>query len=704
MSSTTTESDGEATAENTAPATTTRTPIWWRRVALVALLAIAAGAAVVWFMRRNRIEDVVTAEGAALTPLAVRNFDDPFAGVETCRECHADKVESFAATAHAQSLRVATGAERFGDFSPEKSVVRTRRDDLWYEVAANEQGMFQTSFEGTPQGMVRTTHRADLVMGSGKLALGYLYWHNDQLFQMPLVYFVPLESWTNAPGFSDRFAWWDRPISPRCLECHATYFEHVPGTTNSYRQDNFIAAISCERCHGRGSQHVAFHRAHPEATRGEHIVDPRLLSRQLQLDNCSLCHGAAGRPIKPSFSYAAGEALADSFRFDTSAADVGLVHTVNQLDRLSQSACFRKSPHMTCTTCHDPHVADRGDLEVYSQRCAECHAPESHPDAANIGPRLAANCIDCHLPFRDDESLTFKTSSGDKLKLVQLRDHLINVDAARSDGVLRRWRADQPDLTFQQRLADLASSRMAAAKTAHAQRLLQAGDATRARRFLDEAIAVRPDFAPAHTGAGILLLAEGNAAAARERFEQAVAADAKFLPAMLNLAECDLRDGRFSAARRRYEAVRELEPKNADAQLGLANCAKQQGEYAEAIALLQSLLNANPEHLAAVNNLGWLLATCPDERFRDAARALALAESLVRKPKQVPWSYWDTLAAAYSENRQFDQAIAAEEKALSLARSDPRTSADSLVPLAARLEQYRRGEPYRDAPPKPPTD
>ena len=686
--------------EPTRPISSQSDAVPWRapvRTAVLVVLAIVAIAGFgFWFWWPARAVELVSADGAALSPTVVRKFTQGFAGMETCAECHADKVDSFSKTAHAESLRVAHGAQHWGDFGPDKSVMRTRRKDLWYEVTANEQGMFQTSFEGTPRGMVRTTHRADLVMGSGKLALSYLYWHGDKLYQMPLVYFIPLDNWTNAPGFSDRFAWWDRPITPRCLECHATYFEHLPGAENTYRQDNFIAAISCERCHGRGSEHVAYHRAHPEATRGAQIVDPRLLSRERQLDNCSLCHGAVGRPIEPSFSYSAGEPLSRSFRFESRAANVGLVHTVNQLERLGQSQCFLQAQSMTCTTCHDPHVAERDDVQKFSNRCMECHDPGSHPSPEKFGARLTINCIDCHMALKDDESLVFKTSTGDKLKLVQLRDHLIDIDAARSDDVLNHWRAGKADLTSTARLKELATTRMAIAKTAQAQKLLLAGDRLSARQFLEEAVATKADFAPALTGLATILLAEGNATAARERFEQAIAADAKFVPALLNLAILDSNTGQLEAALDRCRSVLAIEPQNAQAQLCLANCAAKLGDFAQAVEHLQELLHRTPNHPDGINNLAWLRATCPDEKYRDGAEAVRLAQSLVAVPEKATTSNWDTLAAAYAEAGQFERAVASAEKALAGAMAAQPADAANIGRIRNRLESYRRGEPYRE--------
>lgn len=671
-----------------------RAPV--RTAVLVVLAIVVIAGFGIWFWWPARAVELVSANGVALSPTVVRRFSESFVGMETCAECHVDKVESFSKTAHAESLRVANGSKRWGDFSPGKNVMRTRRTDLWYEVAANDQGMFQTSFEGTPQGMVRTTHRADLVMGSGKLALSYLYWQGDRLYQMPLVFFIPLDAWTNAPGFSDRFAWWDRPITPRCLECHATYFEHVPVAENTFRQDNFIAAISCERCHGRGSEHVAYHRANPDAKRGTKIVDPRLLSRERQLDNCSLCHGAVGRPIEPSFSYSAGEPLSRSFQFEGRAADVGLVHTINQLERLGQSECFLQAQTMTCTTCHDPHVAERDDVQTFSNRCMECHDASNHPTPEKYGDRLTTNCVDCHMALKDDESLAFKTSTGDKLKLVQLRDHLIDIDTARSGEVLKRWRAGEADLTSTARLKEIAMIRMATAKTAHAQKLLIAGDRAGARQFLEEALATKPDFAPALTGWAMIVLAEGDASAARARFEQALAADEMYVPALLNLAMLEGNTGQLDMAIERCRSVLAIEPQNAQAQLCMANCAAKLGDFTQAVEHFQALLRRTPHHPDGINNLAWLRATCPDPQFRDGAEAVRLAESLVAVPEKATASNWDTLAAAYAEAGQFDRAVASAKKALAAAMAAQGADTTNIERIRGRLESYRRGEPYRE--------
>ena len=112
----------------------------------------------------------------------------------------------------------------------------------------SDAGYFQTAVTGTPPEVSSQTERIDLVVGSSRKGQSYLYWKSDQLFELPVSYWTALRQWVNSPGYRDGFADFDRPIVPRCLECHATYFEALR-PDNHYNQANFIVGIACEKCH-----------------------------------------------------------------------------------------------------------------------------------------------------------------------------------------------------------------------------------------------------------------------------------------------------------------------------------------------------------------------------------------------------------------------------------------------------------------------
>jgi hypothetical protein len=92
--------------------------------------------------------------------------------------------------------------------------------------------------------------------------------------------------------------------------------------------------------------------------------------------------------------------------------------------------------------------------------------------------------------------------------------------------------------------------------------------------------------------------------------------------------------------------------------------------------------------------LAWRLATCPAEKFRDGKRAIQMAT------KACELAEWDsswklhTLAAAYAEAGQFDEAVRYARRAL----EDPAYRSRADDEFRQRLELYKQKKPYRESP------
>ena len=102
----------------------------------------------------------------------------------------------------------------------------------------------------------------------------------------------------------------------------------------------------------------------------------------------------------------------------------------NQYGLLRSSKCFKMSQTMICTTCHNPHENERGNIALFSSRCIACHG-DGHEKICkltdSIGPSIAGNCIDCHMPLKASHSIT-ELLSGDKSPTAALiRSHLIKI-------------------------------------------------------------------------------------------------------------------------------------------------------------------------------------------------------------------------------------------------------------------------------------
>jgi TPR repeat protein len=98
--------------------------------------------------------------------------------------------------------------------------------------------------------------------------------------------------------------------------------------------------------------------------------------------------------------------------------------------------------------------------------------------------------------------------------------------------------------------------------------------------------------------------------------------------------------------------------------------------------------------VGARNEFAWELAVSPAEQLRNGAFAVEIMEGVTAE-RPAP-TYLDTLAAAYAEAGRFEDAVRAQQRAIAaLSGSETAEGRDA---LEQRLELYRSGQPYRDAP------
>ena len=356
---------------------------------------------------------------------------DAFAGVETCRPCHAQHVTIFLATAHARTSQTPSRDAIVAPFTSDQSIVRTSNPELHYELESNADGFFETAVIGPAATARVRRQRIDLVIGSGKKGQTYLWWRGDELFQLPLSYWNESKAWAGNPGVPDRIADFTRPVIARCLDCHATFIE--PTGDNRYKKDSALLGVSCEKCHGPAAAHVAARRANRRgaAALGHDVVNPARLTRDQKVDLCASCHG--GQKLGPPFSFLPGDAVtrapivadraAASGGTALPMANLGLDSHGQQATALMNSKCFRSSA-MTCETCHDPHLVQR-DVAAFSARCLTCHKVEACGRFAREGRAIVGRCVDCHMPLQTSRLIVSTNAQG--ATEARLRTHFIAV-------------------------------------------------------------------------------------------------------------------------------------------------------------------------------------------------------------------------------------------------------------------------------------
>ncbi len=116
-----------------------------------------------------------------------------------------------------------------------------------------------------------------------------------------------------------------------------------------------------------------------------------------------------------------------------------------------------------------------------------------------------------------------------------------------------------------------------------------------------------------------------------------------------------------------------------------------QGEFELALEDFNSALRQQYQRSDVLNSRAWLLATCPTDKLRDGKQAVIDATSACNLGRWIDDGQVDTLAAAYAEDGDFEQAVKWQEKAISLLKNEPRRSA-----YESRVKMYREGKPYRE--------
>ena len=364
---------------------------------------------------------------STISPETARQMRTGYVGDNACQSCHQSQFDTYHQTAHYLTSAAPSQNSILGKFTAGDNILKTANPNLSFQMDEKknlddkEDSFFQTAMAGQPPHTTSRSERIAVVVGSGEKGQTYLYWNEDQLFQLPVSYWTRL-GWVNSPGYRDGFANFDRPIIPRCLECHANYFEALPPPENKYSTTGFALGIGCEKCHGPGRDHIERETSKPPPQSATAVMNPTHFSRERQMDLCAWCHAGHGRPLRPSFSYLPGGALPEYIDLPPPDPNASLDVHGNQVELLKQSRCFRSS-NMTCLTCHDVHTAQH-DLTQFSQRCLDCHKPGSATFARADHP-VTRNCIDCHMPKQATDLIVFDWK-GTKVR-PEMRNHWIKV-------------------------------------------------------------------------------------------------------------------------------------------------------------------------------------------------------------------------------------------------------------------------------------
>lgn len=309
-------------------------------------------------------------------PVDLLQVSGELADEGSCIECHVE-ANDFHRTGHANTLSRAEADESLAFLQTLATSAAARDEGTAVELRDGQISATYSSAAGSGELPL------DWCFGSGRHARTWVATLGDSqgatdLLEFRWTWYRHIDGFDITPGQPDQHfgthlgpcgVFYDHPKARRCFACHSS---HLPIDDGRLRFEGHVPGVTCQRCHGPRSEHVA--------TDGE-VQDDfwQTASAEEAVNRCAQCHRRAD------------EVEVDEIRAD----NAGLARF--QPIGLIQSKCFTVSGTLTCTTCHDPHRP----LEAQDSRgiwqCVQCH-DHSQPEHTVCAAGEMDNCLKCHMP------------------------------------------------------------------------------------------------------------------------------------------------------------------------------------------------------------------------------------------------------------------------------------------------------------------
>jgi tetratricopeptide (TPR) repeat protein len=208
----------------------------------------------------------------------------------------------------------------------------------------------------------------------------------------------------------------------------------------------------------------------------------------------------------------------------------------------------------------------------------------------------------------------------------------------------------------------------------------------------DEAIGLDPRNAKAFNNRGEVWRKKSDFPKAINDYDEAIRMDPKFSIAFFNRGNVWCYQREFDKAIKDFDEAISLNPNDPASFSNRGGAWYAKKDYEKALKDFDEAIRLHPKSGLAHANRALVLAACPEAKYRNGKKAVESAQ------KACELSEWNnvmriaTLAAAYAEAGDFDEAVKYQKQALEF-RS---LSKPYLMAFQARLKLYEERKPYRE--------
>ncbi len=221
------------------------------------------------------------------------------------------------------------------------------------------------------------------------------------------------------------------------------------------------------------------------------------------------------------------------------------------------------------------------------------------------------------------------------------------------------------------------------------------GDPKQALAQFKEALRISPDSAAMHNNIADLYYDMGRTNEALEEYNKALQLDPRAGFAWINIGNVDAALGHLREAMTNYEQAARLDSSDPEIPFLIGKTLLAEGRDGEVIPYFQKIWRLDPDNFQTLTYMARVLASDENPKARNGQVALAMAAKANDLTSGIQPAILDTLAMAYAEIGQFDEAQIAEKDAIKLAAA-PELKGD-LPGMNDRLKLYENHQPFRQS-------